>query len=412
MRRKMTATWTGEQPRALNEATIEEVRKRIGIPVRYSPRNHNEVSSSDSFRHFARAYGDDNPLYSDPSYAMSSSWGSPIAPPLYPFVSGITRPVELSEAQKAILRSGDPLAGIGQYMCGERWLFARPVRAGDVLWHSETLHSAELRTSTFGGGTGALVSRRHVWEDDCGEPLALRFLDFWHADREGSKRAGKNREIDRPHYSDEDLERIDACYGAQQIRGAATRTIDQVQVGETLGPIAKGPLSVTDLVAWHVGVGWGAYGGGTSRIAYVNRQRVPRFYVRNEYGFWDSAQCCHWDDEWAKRMGHPAPYDYGVMRTNWMVHLITDWMGDDAWIWTLAASVSKFNYMGDMHMISGTVRDVDPNGNTVTLDVQGENQRGEITCEAQIVVILPANDGERARIPDYDPKQVPEASAP
>ena len=26
---------------------------------------------------------------------------------------------------------GDPLAGIGQYMCGERWLFVRPIRAGD-----------------------------------------------------------------------------------------------------------------------------------------------------------------------------------------------------------------------------------------------------------------------------------------
>ena len=222
----MNTTWTGKAPRQLDEATLEEVRRRIGIPVRYSPRNHNEVSSTDSFRHFARAYGDDNPLYCDPQYAAASSWGSQIAPPLYPFASGVDRPFELSDDQRAILRSGDPLAGIGQYMCGERWVFPRPVRARDVLWHSESLYSAELRRSSFGGGTGALVSRRHLWEDEDGDPFALRFLDFWHADEEKSREAGMNRQTERTHYTDEDLNRIDACYAAQQVRGkhADTRT--------------------------------------------------------------------------------------------------------------------------------------------------------------------------------------------
>ena len=71
----MTTTWSGRKPRELDDATIAEVRKRIGIPVRYSPRAHNEVSSTDSFRHFARAYGDDNPLYNEPDHASRSSWG-------------------------------------------------------------------------------------------------------------------------------------------------------------------------------------------------------------------------------------------------------------------------------------------------------------------------------------------------
>lgn len=395
-------------PRALDEATIEEVRRRIGIPVRYSPRAHNEVSSTDSFRHFARAYGDDNPLYTDPGYAAASSWGSPIAPPLYPFVSGISRKVELSDAEKALLKEGDPLAGIGQYMCGERWIFPRPVRAGDVLWQSQSLHSADLRPSSFGGGTGALVSHRVSWEDEGGEPFAYRFLDFWHADREKSKEAGTNRDLERPHYTDEELDRYDALYAAEERRGAEPRR--DARVGDELGPIAKGPLSVTDMVNWHVGVGWGMYGGGTSALAYRNRQRVPKFYVRNELGFWDSAQRCHWDDEWAQRMGHPGAYDYGVMRTNWMVHLVTNWMGDDAWIWKVSASVRKFNYLGDAHLISGVVRDVD--GDTVTIDVTGENQRGQVTCDARVVVLLPPDGGGPAVIPAFDPDQVPEAVAP
>jgi acyl dehydratase len=400
------------KPRELNQATIDDVRRRIGIPVRYSPRSHNEVSSTDSFRHFARAYGDDNPLYNEPDHARASSWGSPIAPPLYPFVSGVARPVKLSDDEKAIMKSGDPLAGIGQYMCGERWLLAKPIRAGDVLSMSQTMHSADLRTSSFGGGSGALVSHRVSWEDEDGAPYAFRFLDFWHADREESRKAGTNRQLERPHYTDEDLARFDACYAAEDVRGSQPRVAADVQAGEELGPIAKGPISVTDMVAWHVGVGWGMYGGGASKVAYKNRMRVPKFYVKNELGFWDAAQRCHWDDEWAQRMGHSAAYDYGVMRSTWMVHLITNWMGDDAWIWKVSASVRKFNYLGDMHFISGVVHEVDRQASTATIDITGVNQRGETTCTARVVVVLPPPSGGCAVIPDYDPRQIPEASAP
>jgi hypothetical protein len=95
-----------------------------------------------------------------------------------------------------------------------------------------------------------------------------------------------------------------------------------------------------------------------------------------------------------------------------MVHLVTDWMGDDAWIWKLSASVHKFDYLGDLHMISGAVSAVDTTHGAVTIDIQGENQRGEVTCDARIVVIAPPSGAGHARIPEYDPSQVPEASAP
>jgi acyl dehydratase len=408
----MTETWTGQKPRELNEETLELVRKRIGIPVRYSPRAHNEAQSIDAFRHYARGYGDDNPLYCESDYATSSSWGSPIAPPLYPFTAGVSRPVQLSDAERAIMKSGDPLAGIGQYMCGERWLLPKPVRAGDLLLQSQTLASAEKRTSSFGGGTGFLLSHRYTWEDEGGDPFAFRFLDFWHADREKSQKAAKNRTLAPPEYSDEEMARIDELYAAEELRGSTPRVVGDVEKGEDIGTIAKGPLSMTDIVSWHTGVGWGFFGVGALKLAYKNRQRVPKFYLKNEWGSWDSAQRCHWDDEWAQRMGHPRAYDYGVMRTNWMVHLVTNWMGDDAWIWKVSSSVRKFNYLGDTHFVSGIVSEVDASDNTVTIDAWGENQRGERTCDARIVVILPPAGGGAAVIPAYDPDQVPEATAP
>src|SRR5262245_40510377 len=128
---------SGTGPRALDEETIAAVRRRIGIPVRRSRRPHNEACSSDSFRHFARGYGDDDPVYTEPAYAAESSWGSSIAPPLYPTSAGILRPVEWTPDERAEMAGGDPLAGIGQYMCGERWVFLRPIRAGDILHRSQ-----------------------------------------------------------------------------------------------------------------------------------------------------------------------------------------------------------------------------------------------------------------------------------
>jgi acyl dehydratase len=411
----MTTTAPGsskQAPRPLDEDTIEAVRRRIGIPVVYSPREHNEVSSTDSFRHFARGYGDDNPLYCDPEYARASSWGSSIAPPIYPYSAGVHRPANWTAEQKAEMSGGNPLAGIGEYMCGERWLFLKPVRAGDVLMRTHCLHAAELKTSSFGGGVGALVSHRTTWDDDAGVPYAYRYSDFWHAERERSGKTGKYRDLQLASYDDEALDQIDALYEAETVRGANARRIDDVRVGEELGPIAKGPLSLTDVICWHIGVGWGNYGGGASKVAYKNRQRVRKLYTKNQYGFFDSVQRCHWDPAWAQELGHPTAYDYGLLRSNWLVHLVTNWMGDDAWLWKLTSSVRRFNYQGDSHVVSGVVQSVDVDASTVTIDAQGVNQRGETTFSGTAVVILPRADEARAALPEYHPGDEPEATGP
>lgn len=399
-------------PRPINEETVELVRRRIGIPAKHSTRSHNEECSADSFRHYAQGVGDDNPLYCDPRYGEGTPWGSVIAPPMYPISAGVQLGAVWTDEQRAAMSGGDPLAGIGQYMCGERWLFLRPVRPGTYLQREQSLHAAELKTSSFGGGVGALVSHRVSWRGEGTEPYAFRFLDFWHADREHSAESGKYRDVERTVYTDEDLERIDACYASEYVRGAEPRTFDGVKVGDTLGPVVKGPLCVTEIISYHVAIGWGGYGGGASKMAYKTRRRIPKFYIRNEYGFWDSAQRCHWEDAWAQHLGQPAAYDYGAMRTNWMVHLVTNWMGDSAWLWKLSASIQKFNYLGDAHFISGTVTAVDPVTSSVEIALEGTNQRGVVTCVGRATVILPRTPDQLAEAPDYDPADVPAAEAP
>ena len=66
-------------------------------------------------------------------------------------------------------------------------------------------------------------------------------------------------------------------------------------------------------------------------------------------------QRVHWDPQWARNAGNPTTYDYGRMRETWLIHLCTDWMGDDAWLWKLECEFRGFNYVGDTHHLTGTI---------------------------------------------------------
>jgi acyl dehydratase len=407
---------TSHRPtRALDDETIEAVRARIGIPQKGGPHAHIDTVAPEHMRNYAHGYGDDNPLYCDPEYGASTPWGTQIAPPMFPTAAGVHEAVDWTDEQKDTMRGGDPLAGMGQYMCGERWVFVRPVRDGTRVSKVQTLDSAELKPSAFGGGVGALLSHRIDFRDRAdGELLAVRYLDFWHAEREKSRSTGKYRDLERYTYSPEEIAELDALYEAEQVRGSTPRRWEDVAVGDSLGVIAKGPFLLTDMITYHIGIGWGGFGGGTSKIAFKNRRRIPKFYTLNAEGVPDSVQRCHWDQEWAERLGHPAPYDYGAIRTNWMAHLITNWLGDQAWIWTMSATVTKFNYFGDSHRIEGSVTGKRSTENTAEVDVEvrGTNQRGDVTCRMAATLLLPAEHLDGVPIPAFEDAPIPQASAP
>ena len=134
------------------------------------------------------------------------------------------------------------------------------------------------------------------------------------------------------------------------------------------------------------------YGLKGGRLGYQNRMRIPPFYVKNENGAWDVAQRLHWDSQWAKAIGNPMAYDYGVMRQCWFYHQLSDWMGDDGFIVHLVDSIRKFNYMGDTQFLNGSVvgkREEDGH-HLVDLEVKMVNQRGTETAYATATVALPS----------------------
>jgi acyl dehydratase len=114
-------------------------------------------------------------------------------------------------------------------------------------------------------------------------------------------------------------------------------------------------------------------------------------------------QRVHWDPEWARRAGNPTVYDYGRMRETWLIHLCTDWMGDDAWLWKLDCQFRRFNYVGDTHWMRGHVvrkELVDGGRPAVELELTGENQRGEATTPGHATILLPSREHGPVKLPE------------
>ena len=56
------------------------------------------------------------------------------------------------------------------------------------------------------------------------------------------------------------IDEIEAQYARERPRGAEPRWWEDVEEGDEVGPMVKGPLTVTDMICWHAGMGMGLYG--------------------------------------------------------------------------------------------------------------------------------------------------------
>jgi acyl dehydratase len=382
-------TATEEKFGVLTDEAIERSRRRLGIP--YPQRNppHNYEVTWDGVRHFAYGYGDDNPLYCDPNH--TTRWGSLIAPPTFLYTMGEDAAPKPDQETKALLK-GDPFAGLGSYQAVMEFEWWRPLRLGDRCRVLQTQVGVQPKRSSFGGRT-AHVTQDYLYTNGSGEMHAVRRGTWINAERHASKNRAKETLAQQP-YTPEQLAEIDAAYATETRRGAEPRYWEDVSVGEVLPPKVKGPLTTTDVVVWHLGWGMQLTPPGAFKIAANIRRKAPGLYPPNGLNIPDTVQRLHWEPARARELGLPNSYDYGGMRETWLCHLLTDWLGDDGWLWKLRCEHRKFNYIGDVTWVRGEVvdkRQVDGRAE-VHVELRCENQRGEVTTPGTAVVLLPTRD--------------------
>jgi acyl dehydratase len=385
---------------ALTDEDIERARLLLGVDVASRQREHITTATYDSIRNFAAGVGDDNPLYADEEYGETTRWGSQIAPGSMAIIIGAPllgdpMPAEVKRATKSLFK------GVHVFVSGGSLDWYRPVYPGDRLYAFGGEESLEVKESEF-AGRSVIQVRRDVKVNQRGEVVSVQRVLRVLAERKTARDRGKDKQIEPAHYTDDDLARIDEIYAQETRRGAEPRWWEDVQVDDALPAMVKGPLTTTEIVAFHAGgYGFVPYGLKSSRLAYQNRMRIPAFFVKNEQGVPDVAQRLHWDSDWAQAIGSPMAYDYGVMRQTWFHHYATDWAGDDAFVVRQSDSMRKFNYHGDTQFLSGSVtgkREQDGH-RLVDLAMTMTNQRGVETSFAEVTVALPSRSGGDALLP-------------
>ena len=145
-----------------------------------------------------------------------------------------------------------------------------------------------------------------------------------------------------------------SCAEARQ--GREPLVPERLQPGDSIGSIVRGPITISDIIVFLMGWGGQYIRSHGDWVAWA--QRHPSGYLRNSQNIPDTIEAVHWDTELVQTVGVPAPYDYGPQRVAWAITLLTNWMGDAAWLSMLELSLRRHVVVGDTIWISGTVRDV------------------------------------------------------
>jgi len=228
--------------------------------------------------------------------------------------------------------------------------------------------------------------------DESGDQLASADSWCFRTDRDIARESGTKYSAlkDQPIrvYTDEELEAHSALYAAERIRGATTRFYEDVEVGEAIPTMAKGPMTVTGFICY--AQGWGGLYIRTNKLAWQMQSRHPATGIKNRYGIPDCPERVHWEEEFAHKVGAPGAYDYGPERCSWMAHAITNWMGDDAMLVHLYTEIRRHNPEGDLLTINGKVTGKrQENGqNLIDFELEAVNQDGELSCRGTATAAL------------------------
>lgn len=357
----------------ITKEALDQLYQLVGQELR-TERFIREMSL-EVMQRFAAGIGDVNPLYTDPAHAIWTRFGDVIGHPC------------LLYARHYPGRTRFGLPGVHGFFGGNDWRWYRPVHVGDRVACTERVTGVEEKRSQK---SGILVLTKTVTTYLNQRDEVLAVAEGWSTRHE--RRALRASSSGEPEGAKRSAtsEQLEQAYGLQiaetdNVAGATVKYWDDVQVGEELPMIARGPLSMLDISSYLIGVGRtrGAHG-----VALQKAAKHPQHFFRSNTGQIEYTGAGHADEGSAADVGTPGRYDYGPQRISWLASLVTNWMGDLGWLTRLRAELRGFNVVGDITFLHGRVTSK-PRPGECELEVWGENQNGDITMPGIAEVELP-----------------------
>ena len=322
----------------------------------------------DGIRIFVDGEGDLNPLFRDRDYAKKTKYRCLVAPPNYLYtICYAQRPYD----------HGLMIPGIAGFYSGCEREFFRPICEGDQFTYRIMCPSKNvMKQSKF--AERIVQSFEAVDYYRQGGELVGGYSSYetW-AEEEKIKERNKYGHLDKmPEYSENDLKEIYAAQDREEIRGAHPRYWEDVNVGDELTPVVRGPLSIIEARAWHAG-----------GHAHYLSDRLNRF-------LW-AVQPLEQDfDMNVVGLAHPREAVAGQHPEAWRFILLTNWMGDDGFLWKFNTQIRRFVMLGDTTWVKGKVikKYCDEGKYCVDTDIQNVLQTGEVSIIGTATVILPSRE--------------------
>ncbi|MDP6389408.1 MAG: MaoC family dehydratase N-terminal domain-containing protein [Alphaproteobacteria bacterium] len=366
----------------ITDAALDDLRARIGVKIERTLEPWCFEASRDAIRHYAHGIGDDNPLWCDPDYAKSTEYGDVLAPPSFLFA-----------CSRIVSGYVGGLPGVHAMWAGADWTWHRHVGRNDEISTEAWLKDLIEHDTRFSGR--AVQQIYHVnFTNGAGELVAE--CDSWcfRTDRDQAREAGtKYAELkEKPPrtYSRDELDEVYRHYAREEVRGATPRHFEDVEVGESLPIMVKGPMTVTGFIAY--AQGWGGLYIRANKLAWRQIDKYPGLGIPNKFNIPDCPERVHWENEFATMVGAPGAYDYGPERCSWMTHHLTNWMGDAGFLARSYCEIRRHNPEGDVLYITGEVTGKAEDGDglgRVEISQKAVNQDGELSVEANGAVHLP-----------------------
>jgi len=348
--------------------SLAALRARVGQPVR-RPEPYIEAATRDAIRHWAHGIGDRNPYWT---------------------TAGVAPPTILFAMDRIVSGYVGGLPGIHAMYAGTDFRWRQPILMDERIVGDSVLHDLIEKPSRFAKRAIQQIYRT-TFRNARGEPVCEADSWCFRTERDTARERGKyetSGEASGPHrYSAEELAAIKRSYATEEIRGATPRLWKDVSVGDALPEVVKGPLTVTSVVAFVQG--WGSLYVRAHGLAFDMFERHPALGIPNAFGVPEPPERVHWDEAMARAVGVPGAYDYGPERVAWLGHLVTNWMGDAGFLRRLTVKVLRHNLIGDTTWCRGRVTGKS-DGGVVTLELHGDNQRGETIASGTAEVVLPS----------------------
>jgi acyl dehydratase len=367
---------------------LEEMRALIGTELRTDACINNEYATRLAILRFAEGIGDDNPLWTNAEYAKNGPFGTLVAPPSFIFAC-------LGSVQVG-------WRGLGGFHAETKMTFNEPIRVGEKITAEVTFDGFDgpIADSNF-GGRRIKDYLRQEYRNEEGELKATFICSRMRFERGEMQKRRESRVIEVPHpWKGEEIAEIEAQILAERPRGAEPRYWDDVQVGDEIDVITKGPLGLTDFIAF--------IAAGAAPIPRVAAHAVSlkRYHKHPKWAFRDPrthalepVYSVHYNDYAAQLQGAQIAYDVGIQRTCWQIHSLTNWMGDTGRLLGLTGQYRSHVYLSDVVRLGGRVeaKEIDAEGNhVVRVTTWARNQRGQEVMPGTAVVALPLRAGNPA----------------